>query len=67
MGQIPDPSQQQPVIHMGLARHYIDTLAVLDEKTKGNLDEEESAMLEQALHQLRMLFVAVQNAPEGGQ
>ena len=58
MGQIPDPTQGQPVIHLGLARHYVDTLAVLEEKTKGNLDEEEAAMLEQVLP-LRMLFVAV--------
>ena len=65
MGQIPDPSQDKPVVHLGLARHYVDTLGVIEEKTKGNLDQEEAAMLEQVLHQLRMLFVAVQNAAPG--
>ena len=67
MGQIPDPSQDQPLVHLGLARHHIDTLAMLGEKTQGNLDAEEAQMLEQVIHQLRMLFVAVQNAPTGGE
>ena len=33
--------------------------AKLEEKTKGNLDEEESSFVEQTLHQMRMMFVAV--------
>lgn len=39
------------------AKHFIDLLAVVEEKTKGNLSQEEDAMLEDVLHQLRMLFV----------
>ena len=51
-----------------MAKHLIDTLAIIEEKTKGNLSTDESAMLTNVLHQLRMLYVAVQGqvkeAPE---
>jgi hypothetical protein len=62
MGQLQDPTQDKPLVHLGLARHHIDMLTVLEEKTKGNLDPDETAMLEQVLHQLRLLFVEVQKA-----
>ncbi len=57
LGQVPDPLTGQPMRRPNLARHHIDTLAVLREKTKGNLTDEEDALLEGALHQLRMAFV----------
>ena len=63
MGQIPDPVDGKAIVRLDVARHFIDTLAVLEEKTKGNLTAEEEQMLEGALHQLRMAFVSVQNAP----
>jgi Domain of unknown function (DUF1844) len=40
-----------------LARHSIDMLAILQEKTKGNLTREESRLLENTLTELRMRFV----------
>ncbi len=58
LGQIPDPIEGGPVIRKPLAKHFIDTLAMLEEKTKGNLDAEETEMLGGTLHQLRMIFVA---------
>lgn len=58
MGQVPD-ADGKPVVELGHAKHFIDTLGVLAEKTKGNLTSEESAMLTNALHELRLLFVAV--------
>ena len=60
MGQIPDPNTGQAMVDLELAKHHIDMLSVLDEKTKGNLSADESKMLTEALHQLRMAFVAVQ-------
>ena len=39
------------------AKFNIDMLAMLEEKTKGNLSPEEAGLLEQTLHQLRMAFV----------
>ena len=42
-----------------LASQTIDTLAVLEEKTRGNLDDEERRLLESLLYELRMRFVEV--------
>ena len=58
LGQIPDPFENKPVIRKSLAKHFIDTLAMLEEKTAGNLTGDESALLTETLHQLRMIFVA---------
>ena len=49
-----------PAVRLDIARYHIDTLVVLEEKTQGHLSEEEGALLEQYLHQLRMLYVSVQ-------
>lgn len=59
MGQIPDPVTGQASKHPEVAKHMIDLLAVLEVKTKGNLEPQEKAALESVLHQLRMAFVAV--------
>ena len=58
MGQLPDPMTGEATINKPIARHFIDTLVVLEEKTKGNLTDEEAEMLTNMLHQLRMIFVA---------
>jgi hypothetical protein len=42
-----------------IARHSIDLLAVLEEKTRGNLSTEEQRMLENGLTELRFRFVQV--------
>jgi hypothetical protein len=52
--------QLEPKLALELARHLIDTLAILDEKTRGNVTPEEAMLLEQGLHELRMAFVEVQ-------
>lgn len=61
LGQLPDPLENKPVVHLDLAQHHIDMLAMLEAKTKGNLDAHESQMLETMLHQLRMVFVAIRD------
>ena len=63
MGQIPGPDGEQAEIHPPLAKHHIDMLAVLEEKTAGNLSPDEANMLTTALHELRMIFVAVARSP----
>ena len=45
--------------NLPMARHLIDMISVLEDKTKGNLSDEEAATLTENLHQLRMAFVAV--------
>lgn len=51
---IPDPR-----FHLAMAKYLIDTLSILQEKTKGNLTADEDQRLEKVLHDLRMGFVAV--------
>lgn len=60
LGQLPDPATNQPVIRLGMAKHFIDSLDVLEQKTKGNLTEVEAGMLENMLYELRLLYVAKQ-------
>jgi hypothetical protein len=57
MGHLPDPREGHPVVRPDVAKHAIDMLGMLEEKTKGNRTPEESAMLEGILHELRMIFV----------
>ncbi len=56
MGLLPDPSGKTDV-RLPLAKHFIDLLSLLQEKTKGNLTGHEHNGLEQALHELRLLYV----------
>lgn len=57
MGAIPDPHTGQRMAHLDLARHHIDMLAVLEEKTKGNLSKEEADMLATTVYELRNRYV----------
>jgi hypothetical protein len=63
LGQIPDPVERKPVVRLDIARHVIDTLDVIEQKTKGNLTADEAKMLSNLLHELRMVFVHVQRNP----
>lgn len=67
LGAIPDPIENKPVIRLELAKHMIDTLGVLEEKTKGNLSSEEAQMLTSTLHQLRMAYLSIQQEISAGQ
>ena len=62
LGIVPAPGQEEPEVDLHLARHFIDLLALLDEKTANQLNEAEQEGLEQTLHELRMAFVQVQQA-----
>jgi len=57
LGEIPDPVDGATRLHLEGARQIIDILAVLAEKTRGNLDPAESSLLESALYDLRMRYV----------
>lgn len=59
LGAIPDPKTGQAIVAPEYAKHYIDLLGVLAEKTKGNLSEEESEDFEKVLAELRQVFVRV--------
>jgi hypothetical protein len=59
LGQIPDPGSSEVSVNKPYAKHYIDTLEMLDGKTQGNLSDAESTMLSEALHALRLTYVNV--------
>jgi Domain of unknown function (DUF1844) len=62
LGMMPAERGAQPQVDIIGARHTIDTLAMLQEKTKGNLAKEEENVLETVLYQLRMRYVELTNA-----
>ena len=57
LGRIPNPITKQAIRNLDAARHFIDTLTMLEEKTRGNLTTEEGRLLEEIQHQLRSLYV----------
>jgi hypothetical protein len=62
MGAIPNPVTQKKEEDLNQARFIIDTLLMLKEKTAGNLNEEETKMMEGFVYELQMQFVAKQAA-----
>ncbi len=59
LGDAPDPQGGQASVDLSLARQTIDLVALLQDKTRGNLNGEEERILEQALYDLRMRYVEV--------
>jgi hypothetical protein len=57
LGEIPDPLNNQKKLDLKQAGYLIDTLAMLQKKTRGNLSSEESANLDSFIYQLRMKYV----------
>lgn len=62
LGEVADPSSGARNVELPLARHSIDVIGMLEEKTKGNLDEEERKLIEGVLHELRSKFVEISRA-----
>ena len=62
MGQIPDPEHGRPIVRPDIARQYIDLVGLLQEKTKGNLTEDEQKTLATTLYELRASYVQIANA-----
>ena len=63
-GDIPDPVTGQTAnANLAAAQQMIDILALLEEKTRGNLTAEERQLLEQILYELRVRYVEVQKGP----
>jgi len=57
LGLLAHPQTGRNERQLPLARHFIDLLAVLETKTRGNLTSDEAKLLEMSLHELRMAFV----------
>jgi hypothetical protein len=66
LGQIPNPRTGEPEVNLDLARMFIDQLAMIQEKTRGNLTSEETKVLSNALSNLQMAYVEVaRETPRG--
>jgi hypothetical protein len=57
LGEIPEPLTQKMDKNLPLAKQTIDILGILQEKTKGNLTQEEDNLLNSFLYDLRMRYV----------
>ena len=57
LGEIADPHTGEKKEDIALAKHSIDTIGMLKEKTKGNLTEEEEKFLDSILTDLRWRYV----------
>ncbi|HIE26891.1 TPA: DUF1844 domain-containing protein [Candidatus Poribacteria bacterium] len=63
MGGVVDPETKKPIIELNLAKHQIDIIEMLQQKTKGNLTAPENNFLENTLYNLRMSYVRLATAP----
>ena len=66
LGQIPNPQTGEGEVNLELARMFIDQLAMIQEKTRGNLSTEEAAVLRNTVSNLQMAFVEVSQGGAGG-
>ena len=60
LGKMPAPDDEAHPLDLETARHLIDVLAMLEVKTKGNLEEAESKLLASLVYDLRVAYVDVQ-------
>ncbi len=56
LGAIPDANGQR-MLDLPMAKFHIDTLSILEEKTRGNLEDDEKKLLDEAIYQTRMAYV----------
>src|ERR1700746_2085186 len=66
LGQIPNPRTGEGEVNLELAKMFIDQLAMIQEKTRGNLTNEEGTVLRNTLSNLQMAFVEVARMQPGG-
>lgn len=57
LGEITDPATGKRVVDLDLAKHAIDTLALIQNKTKGNLLQDEEELLKNILYDIKIRFV----------
>lgn len=58
LGELAHPETGKPMRDLTFARHNIDLLGMLQDKTRGNLDTDEQKLIENLLYDLRMKYVS---------
>jgi hypothetical protein len=66
LGLVEDPAGGRIPTDFEAARHTIDMLAVVQEKTRGNLTPQEEQLLEQVLYELRLAYVNLSSGARPG-
>ncbi|MGC9108753.1 MAG: DUF1844 domain-containing protein [Caldimicrobium sp.] len=57
LGELPDPITNKRQTNLTLARHTIETLEMLKEKTKGNLTPDEENLLNAIIYELKLKYI----------
>lgn len=57
LGKVANPVSQRVELDLGQAKNFIDLLSMIENKTSGNLNDNEKRLLEHALFELRMNYV----------
>ncbi len=57
LGMMPGPDGQAHPVDLEAARYFIDVLGMLEQKTKGNLDETETKLIASLIYDLRVAYV----------
>jgi len=60
-GEIADPITGEKEVNLPLARQTIDIISMLEEKTRGNLTKDESALITNILYELRVKYMEINN------
>jgi hypothetical protein len=61
LGEVPNPYTNKKEEDVEAARHTVDILSMLQQKTKGNLSKDEEQLLDSVLYELRIKFMAKTN------
>ena len=67
MGKVMNPVTQKVERDLDQAKHAIDILGMLEEKTRGNLQEDEKRLIDHTLYELRMNYLDEANKEEGAE
>ncbi len=65
LGKMPAPDGKPMQVDLETARHLVDVLAMLEVKTKGNLEESEQKLIQSLIYDLRVAYVDAQKAHGG--
>ena len=63
LGMMPHPVTGETEVDLKTAKHWIDVLGMLEQKTSGNLDQQEAQTVESLLADLRMQYVSFAQSP----
>lgn len=64
LGEIPNPVTNEKDKNLDQAKFLIDTLSMLKDKTKGNLDQQEENLLNATVYELQMKFIEIDKKEE---